>query len=229
MTWVPTEVPKATGRAPVPGGGFVFSPSILLGIGLSLLIAPGRARASDAPAVDDAATIEQILDDLQVMEALLEGRVNNAARGQLQERTALIRVRLEAVQEDLLRHQSAAAMNAAAVNHPEGRSPLVGDPASLVQGLIPMEAETFALLLIALQNETSTPIRLQALGSACQRNLFSAAQGILLLREFQAQEEQIEAAVMLWPRLVDPHSAHLLEAELGDPESRAELRRRLGL
>ena len=204
-----------------------------------LLCTAGIARAGEDP----AQTLQRVLDDLEVMDALLSGRLSEATRRELQGKVEGARGDVRDVQQQLLRGGQSGQAAAVSVSTPAG--PLVSitmqvpddDPAGFDDAGEPpaesvpvvMADGDFQALLGAVEGESFEDGKLGLLRDACQHNYFASAQVVQVVSAFSFSDGMVEAAVMLHPRTVDPENFFQVYGAFDFDDDKDEVRRRLGL
>jgi len=88
-----------------------------------------------------------------------------------------------------------------------------------------MGAEDFNQFMAAL--EDSWPDYLEFLAQPVSKNYFTAEQASRIVETMRFADEEVDAAVMLYPRVVDPGNWYLVEQAISFESSRRELRQRL--
>jgi len=200
--------------------------------------------ARPAAAEDAAARLQRVLDDLDVMEALLGGRMSDATRRELIGKVQSARVDVREVQQDLLRNTTTASVGVST-----GAGPLVSitmqvdepdmgfeDPMAYDSALppepigpIPMNPDQLRSLLGAVESESFSDSKAAVLRDACRANFFTVDQAVTLVSLFDFGDDKVEAAAMLHPRLVDPENFYRVYAVFDFDSDKEELRERLGL
>lgn len=213
----------------------------MLSLAASLLIgSSGIAHADEDP----AQTLQRVLDDLEVIEALLASRLSEATRRELQGKVEGVRGDVREVQQRLLRGGQTGQTTAVSVSTSEG--PLVSitmqvpdDEPAMVAELdavdespaqpVAMATGDFQALLAAVQGEAFEDGKLGLLRDACQHNHFTSGQVVQVVAAFSFSDGMVEAAVMLYPRTVDPQSFFQVYGAFEFDDDKEEVRRRLGL
>lgn len=88
-----------------------------------------------------------------------------------------------------------------------------------------MDDDAFNQLMVAL--EDSWPDYLEFLAQPVSQNYFTAAQASRIVDTMRFPDEQVEAAVLLYPRVVDPGNWFRVEQTIELDSARQELRERL--
>lgn len=200
--------------------------------------------ARSAAADDSAARLQSVLDDLDVMEALLGGRISDATRRELLDKVRSARSDVRDVQQDLLRGTTTASVGVST-----GAGPLVSItmqvdepdmgfddadhalPPSLPPepvGPIPMSPAQLRSLQAAMESEAFGDSRLAVLRDACRPNFFTVDQAVTLVGLFDFGDDKVQAAAMLHPQLVDPENFFRVYGVFEFDSDKEELRERLG-
>jgi len=191
--------------------------------------ASGTAGAEDGP----ARTLQRALDDLEVMEALLAGKVSEATRRELLSKLQDVREDVREVQQQLLRDPGSEPL--------AGVGPLVSitmevpidEPVELgdepVAEPTPLTEADFLPLLGAVEDEPFEDGKLGVLRDACRHRHFTAEQVGRLVGAFSFSDGKVEAAVMLYSRTVDPENFYRVYGSFDFDGDQEEVRRRLGL
>lgn len=189
---------------------------------------------------DEAQRLQQVLDDLDVMEALLSGKVNDATRNELLEKVRRSRKTVRGVQQDLLRGGTASAsvqtgdgsLSVVLEVPDEGGAPPppvvevveVGQPE-----VFPMPPPAFGGLKDAIEEESFDDEKLAVLREAARHNVFLVDQAIQLIELFTFSDGKVEAGVILYPQVIDPENWFRVYGAYTFDSDKEELRRRLGL
>jgi len=191
-----------------------------------LLAAPGHAQS------DEAARLQQALDQLALAETLLDGRMSAAARDQALAQIRAARDEIRAAQAALLRQAPPPLLPGIALQiqipvEPPPPPPVAEPvPASAPAGL---DAAGFAALRAAIQGESFGDGKLRVLREALRGHPLTVQQASGLLPLFDFSSDRIEAAVAIHPVLLDPQDFYRLYACFDFESDKEELRRRLGL
>ncbi len=206
------------------------------------LVAPQPVGARAAG--DAAARLQRALDDLAVMEALLSGGLNEPTRRELQTKLRAVRQEVQAVQQDLLRGSSTTGVTVGgaggavvAVTVTEsGTTPspsavhLLGVvDAPTEGGLYPIGGGPFDALEASIAAESFGDEKIALLRGAARDHWFTVDQVIRLLPQFAFSDDRIEAAVVLYPRVVDPEVWFRVYDGFDFDSDKDEVRSRLGL
>lgn len=89
-----------------------------------------------------------------------------------------------------------------------------------------MSDEAFSQFMVAL--EDSWPDYLEFLAQPVANNYFTADQASRIVETMRFPDDEVDAAVMLYPRVVDPGNWYVVEQALSFESTRQELRQRLG-
>ncbi len=188
---------------------------------------------------DEATRLQHALDELSVMETLLSGNLNEPARRELLEKLRSVRVLVHGVQQDVLRGHSTASVSIdgpggalVAVTVSEGSEPepaavlvapvAVADPVRMSRA--PMDG-----LRAAIEGESFGDGKVAVLRAAAAGNWFTTDQVIELLPLFAFSDDRVEAAVVLYPRVLDPENWFRVYGAFDFDSDKDEVRRRLGL
>ena len=90
-----------------------------------------------------------------------------------------------------------------------------------------MDAAAFAGLLTAVRQQTFDDSKLSVIRQAAKANWFTAQQLISTVDVLKFSTEKLDAAVAMWPHLVDRENAHLVLAKFSSSDQGA-LRKRVG-
>ncbi len=208
----------------------------------SLCLVVGLAWPA-AAAEPEAARLQAVLDDLDVMVSMLDGgRINEATRRELLRKAVLVRDEVASVQEDLLRASASISVEgpgglSLSVDIDDGSAPAaavaVGEPMPLEDAPpmppLAMAAEPFAALTAAVESESFGDEKVAVLRAAAADNLFVVEQVRRLLPLFTFSDERVEAAVILYPRTIDQENWFQVYQEFDFDSDKEELRKRLGL
>jgi hypothetical protein len=99
------------------------------------------------------------------------------------------------------------------------------NPSAGPTGQQAMDDEAFNQLMTALEN--SWPDYLEFLAQPVSTNYFTAEQASQIVDTMRFADEEVDAAVMLYPRVVDPGNWYVVEQAISFESSRQELRQRL--
>lgn len=200
-----------------------------------------------APALADdssAAQLQRAIDDLDVMEALLNGRVSEATRRELLKKVLGVRADVVDVQQNLLRGATTAGVDVSlgggqlvsitmqvdegdmGFDEPEPVPPM---PLEEPAGPAAMSADQLRTLLGAVRAEAFGDSALGVLRDACRANHFDVGQAVTLVSIFDFGDDKVEAAAMLYPRLVDPGNFYQIYGAFDFDSDKEALRERLGL
>ena len=213
---------------------------------LSCLSFLSAAAWPAAAAGDPAARLQRALDDLAVMEALLDGGVNEPARRELVTKLHAVRQEVRGVQQDLLRggvgagaevSMSAGATGTSVSIHVDDHglpiqvvevheTPMVAPPPERPLAIAP---GPFADLRNAMDGESFDEGKLDLLREACGYHMFNADQALQLVSLLTFGDGRVDAAVMLHPRLLDPQNFFRVYGAFDFDSDKDEVRRRLGL
>ena len=100
-----------------------------------------------------------------------------------------------------------------------------GDLPGSPTGQRAMDNEAFNQFMAAL--EDSWPNYLEFLQQPVSKNYFTANQASQIVETMRFADDEVDAAVMLYPRVVDPGNWYVVEQAISFESSRRELRRRL--
>ncbi len=228
---------------------------------LTVTLAPIDAHAQQA----EVQHLQQALDDLEVAEALIQGKVTNATRDQAMQQLRDARVQIQAVQAELMKaHPPMPPQGGAAVTITEGAggasgSVQVGGPGSslsinltvsdpgmqeppppvviapppppppLQPAPVTMPPAAFATLRGAIQTESFSDGKLRVLRSALDAHRLNVQQAAQLLPLFDFSSDRVEAAVAIYPRLVDPENFFQLYGGFDFESDKEAVRKQLGL
>jgi len=210
---------------------FLFGATLILTMAIGL---PVRA------ATDEAARLQAVLDDLDVMEALLAGKISDATRRELLVKVTRSRDTVRAVQQDLLRDGTSASV---VVGGSEGGLSVVMEveetgsgPVEVVEvvevaqpEVFPMPPPAFDALRDAIEEESFDDEKLAILRDATRHNLFLVSQAIVLIELFTFSDGKVEAGVMLHPQVLDIENWYRVYGAYTFDSDKEELRKRLGL
>ncbi len=203
--------------------------------------------AAAAPALADDASASQLqraIDDLDVMEALLNGRVSEATRRELLKKVQGVRADVLDVQQGMLRNTTTAGVDVSLGGgslvsitmqvdegdmgfvDPEPVPPL---PVEEPVGPSPMSPDQLRSLHGAVSGEAFGDSALGVLRDACRANHFTVDQAVTLVGLFDFGDDKVSAAAMLYPRLVDPENFYQVYGAFDFDSDKEELRERLGL
>lgn len=107
----------------------------------------------------------------------------------------------------------------------ELRSGQVMAPPPSVAEPLPMSEAEFGQFLSALDD--SWPGYISFLEHPVAHNYFTAAQAIQIIDEVRFGYEEVQAAVMLYPRVVDKHNWYLVEQSITFSHNRQQLRQQI--
>lgn len=206
---------------------------IVLSFLLTMILAiPAHAQTS-------AERLQGVLDDLDVVEALLGGNITNATRRELIAKVQGIRSEVRVVQGDLLRGAESASVSVStgegtllSINLQVGdgttaelpEPPLPADPT----GPSAMDAGSFGAMRSAVAGESFEDGKLGVITEACRHNLFTVAQTVEIVSLMDFGDGKIEAAVLMYPRIVDPENFYQVYGAFDFDSDKDELRSRLG-
>ena len=200
--------------------------------------APAAAEESSA------AQLQRALDDLDVVEALLNGRISEATRRELLKKVQGVRTDVLDVQQDLLRSTTTAGVDVSlgggslvsiTMQVDEGdmgfddAEPVPPLPVVEPLGPIPMSPDQLRTLQGAVSGEAFGDSALGVLRDACRANHFTVGQAVTLVGLFDFGDDKVSAAAMLYPRLVDPENFYQVYGAFDFDSDKEELRERLGL
>jgi hypothetical protein len=234
----------------------------LLGLLLaaSLLTTPALAQS------DEVQQLQKALDDLEVVEALIQGKVTSATRTQALQQLEDARLQVEAVQAAMMKahgpHAAPPPHAGATVTVTEGSNGAgatvqVGGPGASLSINLNVEGEAappppivvepppppppvkpapmnmppaaFATLRGAIQTESFSDGKLTVLRTALADHRLSVQQASQLLPLFDFSSDRVEAAVAIYPRLVDPENFFQLYSAFDFESDKEEVRKKLGL
>ncbi|MBU0741214.1 DUF4476 domain-containing protein [bacterium] len=206
--------------------------STLTALVLLFLAFPSPSRAEPSA----AARLQQVLDELDVMEAMLAGKVSEPTRRELLRKVVDVRGRLDSVQRDLLRDNVALAIEAPGatlsviLDVDRDITPEVVEVVEVAQPEpLPMAAGPFKALIAAIEEESFADGKSAVLETAAETNQFTVAQVRQLLPLFTFSDGRIGAAVTLYPRTIDVENWFQVYGEFTFDSDKDELRERLGL
>lgn len=210
----------------------------------AVVLALSFPLASQA-APQDAARLQQVLDELDVMEAMLGGKVSEPTRRELLRKVVDVRGQLASVQKDLLRESATVAIEgpggSLSVNVDVERDiehDGVREGVEVVQvvEVVPAEPEVppmapgpFNALLAAVEEEAFADEKSLVLETAAATNLFTVSQVRQLLPLFTFSDGRVDAAVTLYPRTIDVENWFQVYGEFTFDSDKEEVRERLGL
>jgi hypothetical protein len=197
--------------------------------------------ATSTPALasgDEAARLQRALDDLAVMEALLSGNLNEPAQRELVSKLRSVRQEVRGVQQDLLRGGGSASVSidgpggalvAVTVSEGVGSEPTavlvapvgLADPVRMTRA--PMDG-----LKAAIAAEGFGDGKVAVLRTAVAENWFTTEQVVELLPLFAFSDDRVEAAAVLYPKVLDPENWFRVYGGFDFDSDKDELRRRLG-
>jgi hypothetical protein len=218
---------------------------------LLLTLAPSPALAQ----ADEAAALQRALDELEIVQSLVEGKLTTATRAQALAQLAQARQEILETQQALLRMPPAAPVvvvtdDGHGHDHHDGHAPDRGPEVSVgvVLGLGPdpafagpppvpppppapaaMTPASFASMKAAIQLESFSDGKLRVLREALRGRLLSVAQAREILPLYTFSADRVEAAVTLYPALVDPQDFYQLYGCFDFDADKEEVRKRLGL
>lgn len=211
---------------------------------LVVLAATLLPTLSATAAGDEAARLQRALDDLAVMESLLGGAMNEPTRRELLTKLEGVRREVLSVQQDLLRGTTGAGVTVSGPGgalvavtitedgpaHPPadvGLVAVVGVPE--VEGPFAMGHGPFDMLKVAIHAEPFGDKKLDILREAARSHRFTVDQVIELLPMFTFSDERVEAAVVLYPRVMDPEVWFRVYDHFDFDADKEQVRKRLGL
>ncbi|MFH1469623.1 MAG: DUF4476 domain-containing protein [Pseudomonadota bacterium] len=232
---------------------------------LALALVPATAFAQ----ADEAAALQRALDDLEVVQSLVEGKMTTVTRAQALAQLAQARQEIMEAQQALLRvppavpvvvvtddgrghdhHDSHGRDDDRGRDHHDGRGEgrdaqvsvgvvlgLGPDPAFAGPPPVPpppplpsaMSPASFASLKAAIQLESFSDGKLRVLAEALRGRMLSVAQARELLPLYSFSSDRVEAAVTMYPALVDPQDFYQLYGSFDFDSDKEEVRKRLGL
>jgi hypothetical protein len=188
---------------------------------------------------DEAARLQRALDDLAVMEALLSGTLNEPAQRELLTKLSSVRLEVRGVQQDLLRSGGdaslsidgpGAAMVAVTVTEGVGAdvSTVLVTPAVLAEP-VRLTRAPLDQLKAAIDSESFGDGKVAVLSASAAGNWFTTDQVIELLPLFAFSDDRVDAAVVLYPKVLDPENWFRVYGAFDFDGDKDEVRSRLGL
>ncbi len=193
----------------------------------------------------DAARLQHVLDELDVMAAMLDGRVNEPTRRELLRKVIEVRGQLDSLQEDLLRQSATVAIDgpggSLSVTVDVGQEGASSGSVEVVEVVelvemdapdpepLPMAPGPFRALLAAVEDEAFADEKAVVLETAAATNLFTVGQVRQLLPLFTFSDGRVAAAVTLYPRTIDVENWFQVYGEFDFDSDKEEVRERLGL
>lgn len=179
--------------------------------------------------------LQRAIDDLEVIESLIQGKLTTATKNELQKRLDSVQLRLKELQDDMLRQDvgSSIQMDAGTdgfsfqMNVNENR-PIAPPPPPEI-GPQPMNSAQFSSLTGAINSEAFGDGKLRTLQSASSGSFFTSQQAKSLVSLYTFGDDKIEAAVMLYPRVLDPENFYIVYGAFNFESEKEEVRQRLGL
>jgi len=194
----------------------------------------GPARAGHDP----AAALQVVLDDLDVMEALLSGTVSDATRRELLKKVQSMRTDVRDVQQVMLRAHGSANVSVSTDQGPLVSITMVevDEHAARPHDLpivplepLPMASGPFLQLTAAMEAESFDDGKLATLRTAAHGNHFTVSQAATLVGLLTFSDGKVDTAVELYPRVVDPENWYQIYGVFDFDSDKEELRERLGL
>jgi hypothetical protein len=187
---------------------------------------------------DPAGTLQGVLDELDVMEALLAGKVNDAARRELLRKVQSMRTDVRDVQQTLLRAHGSTNVSVSTDQGPLVSITMVEVDDStarpIEEAIVPLEplamaSGPFLQLEAAIENEAFDDGKLAVLQTAARGNHFTVSQASTLVSLLTFSDGKVDAAATLYPLVVDPENWYQIYGVFDFDSDKEALRSRLGL
>lgn len=184
------------------------------------LEAGGLDRAAFAQ-LDDPVLVDRraLASDLKRVGALLDELAAEPG-GRLRARVGTVRARLEAIEHDLraapqVRHRRWAVPEVPDTPEPVPPAPTAASGAEMTRALNSLRAAAFRDDKMRVLREAAASLR------------FRTAQAVRLVAALNFGDDQVEAFVLLYPRLVDPENFHTAYQVLSHDSDRRALEERV--